>query len=127
MSLLALYFKFPSSIYRVTWTNDQFSRYESKNFIETILHTNSYHYQGSSGMRMDTDAWNSANAVQRNVSMMAPRYSTPPTMPAQQVPTNRGNGLLPSLFKYYLPVQRKSYTIQIEKEYEDDFQCPVKS
>ena len=51
-------------------------------------------------MRMDTDAWNSANAVQRNVSMMAPRYSTPPTMPAQQAPTNRGNGLLPSLFKY---------------------------
>ncbi|XP_063691273.1 RNA-binding protein 45-like [Bolinopsis microptera] len=47
--------------------------------------------QGSSGMRMDTDAWNSANAVQRNVSMMAPRYSAPPTMPAQQVPTNRGN------------------------------------
>ena len=52
---------------------------------------------------MDTDAWNSANAVQRNVSMMAPRYSTPPTMtmPAQQAPTNRGNGLLPLLFKYY--------------------------
>ena len=47
-------------------------------------------FQGSSGMDVDS-SWNAASAVQRNVTMMPPRYSQPPAV--QQAPI-KGNGLL---------------------------------